>query len=32
MVESHYSRLEQMEDRLSELKDKMEIKEKQKNS
>jgi TolA-binding protein len=28
IVESHSSRLEQMEDRISELKDKIEIKEK----
>jgi hypothetical protein len=32
IVEGHFSRLEQMEDRISELKDKIEIKEKTKNS
>jgi hypothetical protein len=31
-VEGHSSRLEQVEDRISELKDKIEIKEKLKNS
>jgi hypothetical protein len=29
-VEGHYSRLEQVEDRISELEDKMEIKKKKK--